>query len=40
MGGQVGQRRQGTCASEDDTRGACTGAPRVHHPHLGQSLWP
>ena len=31
-------REAGPCASENDTRGACTGALRVRHPHLGQSL--
>ena len=33
-------KEAGPCASENDTRGACTGALRVRHPHLGQSLWP
>ena len=37
MGLQVGQRA-GPCASENDTRGVCTGALRVRHHHLGQSL--
>ena len=27
-------REGGPCASENDTRGACTGALRVRHPHL------
>ena len=31
-------REAGPCASENDTRGVCTGALRVRHPHLGQSL--
>ena len=33
-------REAGPCASENDTRDVCTGALRVRHPHLGQSLWP
>ena len=33
-------REAGPCASENDIRGVCTGALRVRHPHLGQSLWP
>ena len=28
-------RKAGPCASENDTRGVCTGAFRVRHPHLG-----
>ena len=27
-------REAGPCASENDTRGVCTGALRVRHPHL------